>query len=173
MVVSAPEFSSIYQAEASYVWRSLRRLGVRDRDLEDLVHDVFVKVYRRLDDYDSERPLRPWLFGFAFRVASDYRRRAGHQRETVAPPVERPDEARLPDEQVAQRQARRLLQRALDTLNIDRRAVIIMHDIDGFTAPEIADALALPLNTVYSRLRIARGELAAAVRRTGLTRGAA
>ena len=76
-----PDFRSIFDHEFSYVWTSLRRLGVPPRDLEDITHDVFVEVFRNLDRYDPTRPLRPWLFAFAFRFASDYRRLARHRVE--------------------------------------------------------------------------------------------
>src|SRR5204862_1865304 len=75
------DFDAVYERELDYVWNTLRRLGVRARDLEDLAHDVFVIVFRRQAEFEVGRPVRPWLFGIAFRVASDYRRSARFQRE--------------------------------------------------------------------------------------------
>ena len=66
-------FTGLFAAEFDYVWASLRRLGVNERDVEDIAHDVFLHVYRKLGSYDPKRPVRPWLFGFAYRAASDYR----------------------------------------------------------------------------------------------------
>src|SRR5689334_8515619 len=74
-------FRAIFEAEFAYIFNTLRRLGVREPDLEDVTHDVFITVNRLLSEFDPSRPLRPWLFGFAFRVASDYRRLARHIRE--------------------------------------------------------------------------------------------
>lgn len=159
------DFQAIYAAELGYVWNTLRRCGVPDRHLEDLAHDVFVVVYRRLDDYDRSRPLRPWLFGIAFRVASDFRRKASHGREVpsdLPPPADPSDD---PEDQASAQDRQRLLLRALDALDDDKRAVLVMHELDGHAMPEIAEALSVPLNTAYSRLRLARKELAAAVRR--------
>src|SRR4051812_36542553 len=79
--VEVPDFRVIYEAHFNYVWHSLRRIGVQDADLEDLAHDVFVAFYRGLDNYDPTRPVKPWLFGICFRVASDHRRRARHRFE--------------------------------------------------------------------------------------------
>src|SRR5215472_17365750 len=76
-------FRDVFAGEFDYVWTSLRRLGVHDRDLEDVAQEVFVHVHRRLDDYDPGRPLRPWLFAFAFRCASDWRRLARHRVEVL------------------------------------------------------------------------------------------
>jgi RNA polymerase sigma-70 factor (ECF subfamily) len=159
-----PSLRELFLAEASYVARSLRRLGVRERDLEDLTHDVFLVVHRHLGDFLPDRPVRPWLFGIAVRVALAYRRRAGFQRE-VAGAVEAVDERPAADEQLAAGEQRRLVAAALESVAVDRRPVFVAHDIDGTAMPEVARALGIPLNTGYSRLRLARAEFAAAVAR--------
>ena len=82
--VDVAEFRRIFDAELGYVWGTLRRLGVGPADVEDVAHDVFLQVYDKLAVYDRTRPLRPWLFGFAFRAASGYRR--GHKREAIGEP---------------------------------------------------------------------------------------
>ena len=146
------------------MFHTLRRLGIRDRDLEDVTHDVFVVVHRKLDDYDASRPLRPWLFGIAHRVAADYRRLARHRREVFDEQTDRIPSPRADVEADAQkREARTIVLAALDQLEPQRRAVFAMHEIDGFSMPEIAEALNIPLNTGYSRLRLAREGFAAAV----------
>jgi RNA polymerase sigma-70 factor (ECF subfamily) len=159
------DFRAVYEAEFDYVWRSLRRLGVADRDLEDLAHDVFIAFYRGLDGFDPARPVKPWLFGIAFRVASDHRRRARHRFEVEGSGAEATDAAPPVDEQVARGEARLLVLAALEKVELSRRAVFVMHDLDGCAMPEIARALDVPLNTCYSRLRLARGEFTEAVRR--------
>jgi len=154
------------------VWRALRRLGVPDVDLEDVVHDVLLVVFRRLADYDRSRPIRPWLFGIALRVAADYRRkRHGSERtEELGEPV---DPAEPADERLAADDARRLVLAALQKLAEDRQAVFILHDLDGEPMPRIALALGIPLATGYSRLRLARAEFVAEIRRGRLRRGEA
>ncbi len=161
----------IYRAEFSYVWRTLRRLGARPADLEDLAHDVFVVVHRKLADYDTARPIRPWLFGISFRVASDYRRRARFKAEVATGRVEAQSTQPRPDDRIAAEQDRALVLEALESLDLDRRAVFVMHDIDGISAPDIAGVLDVPVNTVYSRLRVARQRFTAAVRRLVARRG--
>jgi RNA polymerase sigma-70 factor, ECF subfamily len=156
-------FSRIFEGEFSYVWHALKRLGVRAEDLEDLTHDVFVAVYQRSTSYDPARPLRPWLFGFAFRVASVYRRRPSFRREIVAEPLDRPDEGPSALDRAVERQTADLARAALEALELGRRAVFILHELDDFAMPEVARALEIPLNTAYSRLRLARAELAVAV----------
>ena len=162
--LSDEDFRAIYEAQFDYVWHTLRRLGTHDRDIEDLTHDVFVAFYR--SSFDSARPVKPWLFGIAFRVASDYRRRAQHRNEIPEDhPRDHADGSPAADEQVATQERRRLVAGALEALNGDRRAVFVMHEIDGLSMPEIAAVLGAPLNTLYSRLRLAREQFAVAVRR--------
>ena len=157
-------FAAAYDSEFEAVWLYLRRLGVPEADVEDAVHDVFVVAHRRYGTYDPSRPLRPWLLGIAFRIAAQWRRR--HRLEVSIPDSgpERADDGRAPDELVASEQARSRLQTALSRLDIHQRAVVVMHDLNGIPVPEIADALDVPLNTVYSRLRLGRAKIAAALR---------
>lgn len=166
---------ALYAAHFDHVWHTLRRLGVAERELEDAAHDVFVVVHRRHHELDPERPARAWLTGIAWRVAADTRRRAHHRREVLSERVgdERADGRMAADEMLAGHEARALVHAALDALDLDRRVVFVMHELDGEPGPVIAAALDLPLNTVYSRLRTARERFGAAVRRIGLTRGAA
>ncbi len=150
---------------AGYVWNTLRRLGASPLDLEDLTHDVFIQVHRHLGNYDPHRPIRPWLFGFAFRVASQHRRRAHHRHEICDVPDAAPDRGAAPDELLAAADDRRLVVAALEGIDLQRRAVFVLHEIDGVCMEEIARSLGIPLNTAYSRLRVARTEFAAAVKR--------
>jgi RNA polymerase sigma-70 factor (ECF subfamily) len=160
-----PDFSTLYRCEFPYVWNTLRRLGAPDRDIEDLAHDVFLVVHRHISDYDATRPLRPWLFGIAMRVLADFRRSSRNQREIPCEVGEVADQGPRPDMHLEQSEARAVLMRVLDRLDLDRRAVLVMHDIDEIAAPEIAAALAVPLNTVYSRLRLARADVTVGIRR--------
>ncbi len=161
---AAPDLAAIYDAEEAFVWETLRRLGVRDGDLGDVTHDLFLALQRHLAEYDPARPLRPWLFAFAYRVASDYRRSARVRREVLELPADAPAAADGAGPASA-KEARDLILTALEQVGLPARAVFVMHDLDGFTVPEIAEALGEPVNTLYSRLRVARAQFTAAVRR--------
>jgi RNA polymerase sigma-70 factor (ECF subfamily) len=158
------EFRRLFDEHYDYLWSSLRRLGVHERDLEDVTHDVLLEVHRKLDRYDRQRPFRPWLFAFAVRFASDYRKLARHRTELRG---DVDDGARAPtaEELLAAKDAARLLDLALDALPMDLRAVLVLHEIDETPMKEIADALGIPLNTAYSRLRLARGRCAETIAR--------
>lgn len=156
-------FRQLFDREVAYVWASLQRLGVPESDREDLANEVFFRVYQRLDDYDPSRPVRPWLFAFAARVTSEHRRRPRHRFEQLGAE----DDAR--EAAVSEPRSRsdddQLVHVALAAVDDDRRAVLVLHDLDGYSASEIATALQIPLGTVYTRLRAARDEFTAAVRR--------
>jgi RNA polymerase sigma-70 factor (ECF subfamily) len=161
----APDFRALFAAHFDYVWHALRRLGVRQADLEDVTHDVFLAVFRKLDRFEPGRPLKPWLFGFAFRLASDQRDLARNRLEFSGDPTEHRDERPDAEASVIHQQAVSLALQALDKVALERRAVFILHELDDCPMPEVAQALGIPLNTAYSRLRLARADLAAAARR--------
>jgi RNA polymerase sigma-70 factor (ECF subfamily) len=161
------DFGAVYRAHFGYVFRTMRRLGVRPPDLDDVVQEAFTVVLRRLNDYEANRPIEPWLFGIAFRVAAAHRRhRSRRIREVPSPQLEHADlDAAGPEASFVDRQARLLVLEALEVLDLDQRAVFVMHDIDEQPAPAIADVLEIPLNTVYSRLRAARAKFEARLRK--------
>ncbi|MFK7989978.1 MAG: RNA polymerase sigma factor [Sandaracinaceae bacterium] len=158
------ELAQIYEAELDYVWRTLARLGVRDADCADAAHEVFLVVHRRLPDFDRSRPVRPWLFGIAYRVALGMRRRASGN-EVLGAATDTPSSARGPEDRAAMGQRWQLALRALDMIPLERRTVFIMHLVDGISVVEIARVLEIPLNTAYSRLRLAKVDFDRAVDR--------
>jgi RNA polymerase sigma-70 factor (ECF subfamily) len=166
-------FESVFEAELPYVWNSLRRLGVREADVQDQAQEVFVVVHSLLGDYDRARPMRPWLFGIAYRIACRYRALARHRREAPEEAAPEPaSSAPAADEAIAAAQSRALVLEALDAIELGRRAVFVMNVIDERPMPEVAEALGIPVNTAYSRLRLAREEFEKAVKRLRAARGA-
>jgi RNA polymerase sigma-70 factor, ECF subfamily len=155
---SFAQFRGLFEAEFGYVCRSLRRLGVREGDLEDVAQELFITVYSNLGTFDPARPLRPWLLSFALRFAANYRRLARHRGHVGEETLDR--ERSSSD---ANAEARDLVLRALGTLDFDRRVALVMHDLEGWGAPEIAASIGVPLNTVYSRLRVARADFRSAI----------
>jgi RNA polymerase sigma-70 factor (ECF subfamily) len=172
-VPAVPDFAEVYDAHFTAVWHALRRLGVWERDLDDAAHDVFVVVHRRLGDFDASRPVRPWLLGIAAKVASEFRRRSQHRHEVVSEDTDAekdriaqtatPAYGVAADRVLDDKERRALLYRALEHLDLDRRTVVVMHDIEGHGMPEIAEALQTNINTLYARLRAARAALKVAV----------
>lgn len=163
---AALDVTAIHAAHADFVWSALQRFGVRDRDLEDALQEVFVVVHRRLDSYDGTSKVTTWLYGIAMRVAAAFRRRAHVRREHPTDDVpEQDDDALSPEELAARQQARATLETILDGMDLDRRAVFVMFEVEELSCEEIAGIVGVPVGTVYSRLHKARKEFAAAVER--------
>jgi len=166
----ARTFRALYEAHVDFVWRNLRRLGVNECDVEDRTQEVFVVAHRRFDEFeDRGHGPRAWLFQIVLRVASDARR---HRRRHPEDPDGGDATARAcidppQADAVARREALSRLDAALESIEVGRRAVLVLHEIEEMTAPEIAQVLGIPLNTVYSRLRVARAELEQTLARQG------
>jgi RNA polymerase sigma-70 factor (ECF subfamily) len=153
------DLASVYEAHFRYVWRCLRSLGVHDAQLEDALQDVFMVVQRRLAEFDGGAQLRTWLYAIALRIARKYRERSrkapssldgereSHPELTLTATGER---AALHSEQLE------LARAALEALSDEQREVFVLARVEQMSAPEIVSVLAIPLNTVYSRLRAAR-----------------
>jgi RNA polymerase sigma-70 factor (ECF subfamily) len=154
----AMNFREVYDEHFHFVWRTLRQFGVQEKDTPDAVQEVFVVVHRKLPTFEGRSKLRTWLFGICVRVASD-RRRLAHVRREVpdeATLEAHADEAAGPAQHLERRQAFALLEAALAALPDEQRAVFILFELHEVNCEEIAEALTLPLGTVYSRLRLAR-----------------
>lgn len=167
-------FRALYDAHVDFVWRNLRRLGVAEADVDDRTQEVFVVAHRRLADFEERgHGPRAWLYQIVLRIASESRR---HRRRHPEDADGGAAEAFLrgtsdPQADCETREALSRLDAALAQLDDDKRAVLVLHDVEEMTAPEIAEALGAPLNTVYSRLRLARLRLDEILRRTKIVSG--
>jgi RNA polymerase sigma-70 factor (ECF subfamily) len=158
----------VHERHADFVWRTLQRLGVRSMDLEDQMQEVFIVADRRLASFSGASALNTWLFGICLRVAAAHRRRAHVRRERARSDVE--DELVLesgedPERAAIERETQKELDELLAAIDLEKRAVFVMFEVEGLTAPEIADVMGTPVGTVYSRLAAARAELAKAAAR--------
>ena len=156
-----PSFETVYAEQFAFVWRNLRRLGVHEASLRDAAQDVFVVVYRRLEDYEPRAPMRSWLYSIVRRVARDHarRRRRKDPRERADADEIADPRALPPDRGAEHNESRALLLSLLDTLDDEKREAFVLSDLEEMTAPEVAQALGVNINTVYSRIRAARREL--------------
>lgn len=162
---ASARFRDVFREHAPFVWRVLRRLGVREADVEDLCQEVFVIVHRKLPEFEGRSSVRTWIYGIALRVASDHRRRAHVRREQ---PTERvPEERRSAPQlrELEREQAKALLDAALAELDDDKRAVFVLYEIEQLEMKEVAEAVGCPLQTAYSRLHAARKRVAETLER--------
>lgn len=155
-------FTQVYRAHVGLVWRALARRGVAAADLEDATQEVFVVAHRRWGAWEGRTSVRAWLFGVARHVAESHHRGARRQQRKLQALPSLVNEPLL-DAQVDAQVRLDALAAAIAALPDDRREVFVLADVEGFSAPEIADALGCKLNTVYSRLRRARVAVAQAM----------
>jgi RNA polymerase sigma factor (sigma-70 family) len=163
MQASLAAFESVYRRELPFVWAAARRLGVHPAVLDDAVQDVFLTAYRRWGDLHHDVSPRAWLYGVTRRVAFRYRRshaRTVRRKHAVA----QGGEAR-PIVPHRERDEAHDVDAVLAVLEPARREVFVMSELLDMSGPEIAAQLEIPLNTVYSRLRLARRELEPRLRR--------
>jgi RNA polymerase sigma-70 factor (ECF subfamily) len=155
-----PDFDTVYEENVDFVWRNLRRLGVPDGHIEDACQDAFLVAYRRLGEFAGRSTIRTWLFAIALRVASEHRRKLRRTDGWDVPPEQGIDEQAAPQptplETAERREAAVLLEQFLAGLSEVLRPVFILAELEQMTAPEIGESLGLKVNTVYSRLRLAR-----------------
>lgn len=155
---SSSVFRDIYDREIGFVYNLLRRLGVRSGDVEDVAQEVFTQVHGKLDAYDASRPARPWVAAFAVRCAASHRRKA---RRSDVPTAD--TELVAVESGGARRDAHETVMRALETLEDEQREVLVLADLYGHSMDETARILEIPVNTGYSRLRVARARFRDAV----------
>jgi len=152
-----------FDRELDYIFATLQRLGARPADMDDLLQEIFLVLYRNWRTLDVSRPLRPWLFGVAFRVVRTHRRRRA--RETPCEGLDPEDIAPSPEGRMQGQESLALLSAALQQVPSLRRSVVIKHDLEGLDVIDIARQLSITKFGVYARLNKGRKELAAAVRR--------
>lgn len=153
-----PPFDEVYEAHVEYLWRAARGMGVSPSAIDDVLQDLFVVVHRRLPDFEGRASMKTWLTRILVRVVSEHRRRfrrkeSGHD-ELVEDSLD--TQQPTPEGQMARSEAVALLQGILASMDEDQRVVFVLAEIEQVPVPEIAASLELNVNTVYSRLRLAR-----------------
>ncbi len=160
-------FPELYERHFSFVWRSLCYLGVLEQDLADACQEVFIIVHRQLSTFEGRSRLTTWIFQICLNVTFDRARRAHLRHEVLAEAAIARIPSAAPDPLAALEQRDELtrFQAALDGMELDQRAVFVLFELEDLTGPEVAEALAIPLGTAYSRLRLARQAFEAALDR--------
>lgn len=158
------DLERVYRDHVDYVVRAARGFGVAPSLVDDVVQDVFVAVHGKLSTFEGRSTLRTWITGILIRVALTHRRRT--KRDVFMDAVDESIEASDvgADERIARMQAETLVSRLLDTLDDDKRIVFVLAEIEEVPVTEIAEALNIPLNTAYSRLRLARKDFESAAK---------
>ncbi len=169
-------FERLVQPHLQGMYRFAFRLAGQQQDAEDLVQDVVVKLYPRLEELEAVDQLRPWLNRVLYRHFIDQVRRKGRQSDRPISEVADPEQqagyldafASDTPEMGEQLDLARLgpqLARVLESLSPDQRTLIMLHDVDGWRQEDIAEVLDVPIGTIKSRLHRCRAALRERVQR--------
>lgn len=152
------DLATLYQAHARQVWRTVARLGVPFENVEDVVQEVFLVAHGRSNFGGDSQPLT-YLLGIALKLAANARRAQRRKGLLVPVPETLADRGRSAEEELDRRRRLHALDRTLSVLPDEQREVLVLCDLERLTAPEVSEVLGVKLNTVYSRLRLARATL--------------
>jgi RNA polymerase sigma-70 factor (ECF subfamily) len=166
-----PDLATLFRTHFDFVWRVARSLGVPASGVDDAVQDVFLTVHRRLSEFEGRASMRTWIYAITYRTAQNHRRRSQRQRfdELLEEPLA---EGPGPGEQLDSARAGQFVMQFLEKMSGEKRDVFVLCVLEELSAPEVAEILGVKLNTVYSRLRLARADFRAALERVAAQEGA-
>lgn len=158
-------FTAIYEQHFDLVWRLLNRLGVRASDVDDALQEVFLALHHSLPRFRGDCSLKTWIVGITLRVASATVRRQRARQQASSSESELPDPSPDPFDKIVRSEAVQALYAVLDELDPDKRAVFVLAEIEEMNVTDVAKVLDVNVNTLSSRLRAARKQFDAALRR--------
>jgi RNA polymerase sigma-70 factor (ECF subfamily) len=152
-----PPFHEVYKQYLDFVWSSAGHLGAGTDVIDDVVQDVFIVIHSKLATLQRPEALRSWIYGIVRRTVSDYRRSSRTRDAAGAKLGVEPKSTNPSPLDLAERNAElELLENVLAKLDEPKREIFVMVEVLEMTVPEVVQALEIPLNTAYSRLRAAR-----------------
>ena len=163
------DLAELYRVYAPAVARWAARLGGPSADLEDLVHEVFVIAERKLPGFRGDGSLSTWLYRITENVVRHQRRKNRlfswllGDEATAKQPAETP----LPDEALERKRSVELVYAILDRMSEKYRVVLILHEIEGLSGPEIAELRGVKPATVWVQLHRARALFLAELEKEG------
>jgi RNA polymerase sigma-70 factor (ECF subfamily) len=148
---------TFYRAYARTVLAWAIRLGGPSTDAEDIAQDVFAVAFRKIESFRGESRLSTWLFSITRNVLHNARRKAALRKLVTIDRLEEiPSGHPSSLDHVQRMQDRARVQAALQKLKRPQREVLVLMDLEGRSAPDVAEMLGIPAGTVYSRLHYAR-----------------
>ncbi|MCW8826336.1 MAG: sigma-70 family RNA polymerase sigma factor [Gammaproteobacteria bacterium] len=158
---SKDPFEALLSPHIDHIYRLSYRFTGNREGAEDLTQELLTKLYNRRDELTKIEPLRPWISRVLYNLFIDSTRSAGRQ------PTHNPadydmtqlEAANSPEQEVASTQIHSQVLASLKKLNPDQRALVTMHDMEGFTLPELVELLDTPIGTLKSRLHRARAKI--------------
>jgi len=155
----AATFREVFSRYAPYVLGLVRRLGVRDAEVEDVSQEVFIVVHRQLPHFEGRSSMKTWLCGITLRTVANHRRKVMRRREASMDGTRELHAAAEQDYRLERMDDATSLQRALDRLSPKLREVFVLYEIEELPMLDVARALGCPRFTAYTRLHAARAAL--------------
>jgi RNA polymerase sigma-70 factor, ECF subfamily len=160
--------SDFYRRYRNEVARTVHKVLGPDADLEDVVQDVFIEVFRSIDKFKGEAKITTWLYRVCVNVALQKIRRQKRRPEGHAAPEDDHPHFETPLRELERKESEQVVYTILDTLPPKKRTVFILHEILGFDASEIGKIVGANVLTVRTRLHYARKEFYAAALQSNL-----
>lgn len=158
-VPDAASFREVFSRYAPYVLGLVRRLGVRDAEVEDVAQEVFIVVHRQLPHFEGRSSIKTWLCGITLRTVANHRRKVTRRREASMELGREQHAAADQDTVLERRDDAATLQNALDRLSPKLREVFVLYEIEELPMADVARSLGCPRFTAYTRLHAARAAL--------------
>ncbi len=152
-----PNFLTVFRTHCNFAWRALRSFGVDAHSLDDALQEVFLVVHRRLPSFEARSSLGTWIYAITYRVAQSHRRRS-RKNEPEELSLELPAPGPCPFDAAARVEAGEFVLTFLQGLSDAKRDVFVLCVLEELSAPDASRILEIGLNTVYSRLRLARAD---------------
>ena len=171
-LASVPSFGALFRDHSRFVLALLRRLGVSQADLEDVAQEVFLAIHAQLGSFESRSSLKTWLCSVCRNKACDHIRKIGRRRRLMAKSGFAEDATpRDPQDELLHKERESLLHRELAKLPTEQREVFVLFEVEELSMKEVAEVIGCPLDTAYTRHRVARQRIQAAFERVGKARG--
>ncbi len=144
------DIESIVKEYSGMLYNHIRRMVGNDEDSKDILQEVFINVFKKIDTFREESSLKTWLFRIASNKTIDFLRKSKRFKADELP--EGLKTTSNPLKHTEQSLKKELVHRALFHLRDDEREIVVMKELDGFTFREISEIKGIPENTVKTRL---------------------
>lgn len=153
------DIGALFDAHAPYLCRVVHRLTGSAAAAEDVVQEVFLVAYRRRHELEDRKGIRTWLYRVAVNHVRHGRRSHARYQKLLDGYKQHPDrdlDLDAPDDVAVRRQRGERIHAVVGKLSDKQREVFVLYELEELEGAEIAEILDLPVNTVWSRLRLAR-----------------
>jgi len=160
-----PAFEQVFRQHVAQVCRALRAMGVPPRQVDDAAQEVFLIVHDKFAEFEGRSKLSTWIYAITYRVGANYRAKARRQPRLASLDDTHLASSGSPEQALSGKEAARFVERFASQLEDGMRDVFVLCLLEGQPCVDVGALLGLNVNTVYSRVRLLRDELRAALER--------